>query len=169
MIGAKHLSPARGMPNGPEGEITFDVNNPTDRAQVLRQHASRRFVKQLVAGTDAKTLCAGLIQDLLGVLDRLGERFLHINVASGLECHTRERGMGRRRGDDMDDVQFFRSKELFRRLKAADTRHDVAHGRLSRIGGVSHGHQLHTGTSQDGAGMVLRVAAGADERDPQRA
>ena len=67
----------------------------------------------------------------------------------------------------MDDVQFFRSEELFRRLKTADARHDVAHGRLGRIGGICHRHQLHTGTSQNGAGMVLRMAAGADERDPQ--
>lgn len=68
----------------------------------------------------------------------------------------------------MDDVKLFRSKELFRRLKTANTRHDVAHGGLSCIGRIGHRNQLHTGTSQDGAGMVLRVAACADERNPQR-
>lgn len=169
MIGAKHLSPTRRMTNGPEGKVTFDVHHPADRGQVLRQYPSRRFVEQLVAGTDAKAFGIGLVQDLLRVLDGLSERLLHINVASGLERHAREWSMGRRRGDDMDDVQFFRGEELFRRLKTADARHDIAHGGLSRIGRVGHGNQLHTGTSQDGAGMVLRVAAGPDERDPQRA
>ena len=143
------------------------MRHPADRRQVLRQHSSRGFVKELVAGTDAKAFCTRLVQDLLRVFDGLGKRFLYINVASGLKRHTRERGMGCRRSNDMDDVKFFRSEELFRRLKAADARHDVAHGSLSRIGGIGHRHQLHAGTSQDGAGVVLRMTAGADERDPQ--
>ncbi len=67
----------------------------------------------------------------------------------------------------MDDVKLFRSEEFFRRLKTADARHDVAHSGLSRIRGIGHRDQLHAGTSQDGAGVVLRMAAGADERDPQ--
>ena len=67
----------------------------------------------------------------------------------------------------MDDVKLFRSEEFFGRLKTADARHDVAHGGLSRIRRIGHRHQLHTGTSQDGAGVVLRMAAGTDKRDPQ--
>ena len=167
MVGAKDFSATWGMPDGPEGKVAFDVHHPADRRQVLRQHSSRWFIEQLVAGADAKTLCAGLIQDLLRVFDGLGERLLYINVASGLERHTRDRSMGCRRSNDMDDVKLFRSEEFFRRLKTADARHDVAHSGLSRIGGIGHRYQLHTGTSQDGAGVVLRMAAGADKRDPQ--
>ena len=167
MVGAKHLSPPRRMTHGPEGKVAFDVDNPADRRQVLRQYPGGRFVEQLVAGTDTEAFCARLIQDLLRVLDRLGERLLNINMASGLERYTRKRGMGGRRSDDMDDVEFFRGEELFRGLETADARHNVAHGGLSRIGRVGNRDQLHAGTSQDGAGVVLRMAAGADERDPQ--
>lgn len=167
MVGAKHLPPTRRMPDGSKRKVTFDVHNPADRRQILRQHPSGRFVEQLVAGTYAKALCGRLLQDLLRVFNALRERFLHINVTSRLNRHTRERGMGGRRGDDMDDVKCFRGEELFRRLKTTDTRHDVAHGGLSRIGRIGHRNQLHAGTSQDGTGMVLRVAACADERDPQ--
>ena len=69
----------------------------------------------------------------------------------------------------MDDVEPFRGKQLFRRLETTDARHDVAHGSEGRIGRVGHRDQLHAGAAQNGAGMVLRVAAGADERDPQLA
>ena len=68
----------------------------------------------------------------------------------------------------MDNVKLFRSEKLFRRLKTADARHDVAHGGLSRIGRVGNRDQLHPRTSQNGAGMVLSVAACANERNPQR-
>lgn len=168
MVGAKHFPPARRMPDRPERKVTFDVHDPADRGQVLRQHPGGRFVEQLVAGTDTKAFCARLIQNLLRVFDGLGEWLLDINMASGLEGHTRERCMGRRRGDDVDDVKFFRGEELFRRLETADARHNVAHGGLSRIGRIGDRDQLHAETSQDGAGMVLGVAACADERDPQR-
>lgn len=54
MVGAKHLPSARRMPDGPKGKVTFDVHDPANRGQILRQHPGGRFVEQLVAGTDAK-------------------------------------------------------------------------------------------------------------------
>ena len=167
MVGAKHLPAARRMPDSPEGKVTFDMHHSADRRQVLRQHPGGRFVEKLVAGADTKAFCAGFVQKLLRIFDGFGERLFDVNMAAGLERHACERGMGRRRSDDMDDVKFFRGEQLFRRLEAADSRYNIAHGSLSRIGGIGHRNQLHAGASQDGPGMVLRMAARADERDPQ--
>jgi hypothetical protein len=119
-----------------------------------------------MAGTDTKAFCARLIQDLLRVLHRLGEGLLYIDVASGLDRHAGQRSMGGRRGNDVHHIETFRGKQLLRRLETADARNNIAHRRLSRIGGVGHRHQLHAGAAQNSAGMMLGMTACTDERDP---
>ena len=74
--------------------------------------------------------------------------------------------MGGGRCDDVDDIEAFRGEQFFRRLETADARHDVAHRRLGSVRRVGYGNQLHAGTAQDRARMVLSMTPCADERNP---
>ena len=121
-----------------------------------------------MAGADAEPLGIRLIQHQLGVFHGLGERFFHIQVTAGLDRHACKGSMGRRGRDDMNDVQPLRREQLLRGSKTPDARHDVAHGCLCRIGRIRDGNQLDTGAAQNRTSVVLRVAAGADQRDSQR-
>lgn len=73
-----------------------------------------------------------------------------------------------RRCDDVHNLHPFRSQQFFWRLEAPDARDDITHRSQRRIGWVGHRHQLGAGATGDRASMVLRVATGTDQRDPER-
>jgi hypothetical protein len=66
------------------------------------------------------------------------------------------------------DVRSFSSQKLFGSSVALDPRHNASHRSLSEIRGICYRDQLGAGASQDRAGMVLGMAAGAKERNAKR-
>jgi hypothetical protein len=65
----------------------------------------------------------------------------------------------------MHHIELFGRKEFFRRFETTDPRRDVAHGGQGGVGRVRHRDELNAGTAHNRAGMVLRMAACADEGD----
>ena len=68
----------------------------------------------------------------------------------------------------MHDVRSFSSQQFFGSTVALDPRHNASHRSLGDIRGICHRDQLGTGTSQDRTGMMLGMAAGAEERNAER-
>jgi hypothetical protein len=67
------------------------------------------------------------------------------------------------------DVRSFSSQQFFGSAIARDPRNNASHRSLGDIRGIRHRDQLHAGTSQDCARMVLCMTARAKERDPELA
>jgi hypothetical protein len=62
----------------------------------------------------------------------------------------------------MHDIRSFRRQELVGGSVFFDIRRNNPHGGGCDIGGIRHGDQLNTGTTQDGLSMVLSMTTGAD-------
>jgi hypothetical protein len=76
--------------------------------------------------------------------------------------------MGSWRRADVHDIRSFSSQQFFGSAVALDPRRNASHRSLGDIRGICHRDQLHTGASQNRTGMMLGMAAGAEERDPKR-
>jgi hypothetical protein len=99
----------------------------------------------------------------LRVLDSLREWFLDIDVATNLQRRSCERRMGDRRRTDVHDVRSFSNQQFFGSAVTLDPRHDAFHRSLGDIRGICHRDQLSAGASQDRTGMMLGMAASAEE------
>jgi hypothetical protein len=75
--------------------------------------------------------------------------------------------MGGWRGADVHDVRSFGSQQFFGSAVALDAPHDTFHRSLGDIRGICYRDQLGTGAAQDCTGMMLGMAARAEERDPE--
>jgi hypothetical protein len=76
--------------------------------------------------------------------------------------------MGSWRGADVHNIGSFGGQQFFGCCKAPHSRHNASHRSLCYIRRIRHRDQLDSNTSQDCAGMMLSMAAGAEERNAQR-
>src|SRR5215831_5598318 len=107
MIRTKDGASARRVPDCAEGKVAFDMHHTADRRQVLFKQSSGSLTEQLVTCANQEILRAGLIKNLLRVLNSLCKWLFDVDVTARFQCGKCQRRMGSRRGADVYDVRSF--------------------------------------------------------------
>jgi hypothetical protein len=82
VVGTEYGAPARRMSDCPEGKVTLDMDDLTDRGQVLREHPSRWLIQELMTGANNEIPPTSLIKNLLRVFDSLSKGLFNVDVTS---------------------------------------------------------------------------------------